>query len=261
MKELFSYSEQSIEGRKALITGASSGIGFATACLLASKGVKIYAVARREEKLQELARLIKEHSKSECHFLVGNITDSSFVETMRANKFFDVDILVNNAGLAIGKDEVANSDVNDWKLMIDTNITAAFRMIREALVFMKKHGGDIVNVASIAGHESYAHGAVYCASKHALLSFAEALRKETYGQDIRVMNLSPGMVQTEFSQVRFKGDKSKADSVYKGMNPLTPNDMAAHIAYMLTRPRHVCVDEILTLATDQGSATTVFRRG
>jgi 3-hydroxy acid dehydrogenase/malonic semialdehyde reductase len=171
-----------------------------------------------------------------------------------------LEVLINNAGLALGRDRVENSHFADWEVMINTNITASFRLAHAVVPWMLKAGkGDIINLCSVAGHYTYPGGAVYCATKHAVLAFTRVLREETCGRNIRVMQLSPGMVNTEFSRVRFKGDHLAADATYKNMSPLLPEDIARMITFMLEQPRHVVIDEIITMPTDQGSPTTVLR--
>jgi 3-hydroxy acid dehydrogenase / malonic semialdehyde reductase len=244
-----------LSGKKILITGASSGIGSALAHELYERGAKLYLVARREERLVELAQ------KLNAQYLVADITNSNFLSQLQDTWGLEFDGLINNAGLAIGKSHVADSDPNDWDAMLETNVTALFRLTHAVLPSMlKNQHGDILNVCSIAGHLSYAGGAVYCATKHAVSAFTKALREETCGQNVRVMQISPGMVETEFSLVRFQGDKSKAQDVYQGMTPLTAQDIARQMIFMLEQPRHVCIDEIVTMPTDQGSPNKVVRR-
>jgi NADP-dependent 3-hydroxy acid dehydrogenase YdfG len=251
-----SYKTHDLKNRSVLITGASSGIGKAIASALSEQGACLKLVARREDRLKDL----KAQLGGDIEYIVGDITETSTLKVMKQAGFFDVDICINNAGLASGLSHYYNSLEDDINMMLDLNIKAVFQITRKCLPYLKQHGGDILNISSVAGHESYANGAVYCATKHAIKAFSQALRKETYGEDIRVMMLSPGMVETEFSIVRFKGDKDKADKVYQGLRPLTPEDMAQHVLYMLTRPRHVNIDDLLCLSTDQASATIAKRR-
>lgn len=246
-----------LTGKRVLITGASAGIGMALATALASQGCKLFLVARRESKLKELASELGDNA----FVIAGDINHAETFEKIRKVTEENVDILFNNAGLALGRDPVASLSLNDMDEMIDTNIRANFRMIREVLPWMiKKGGGDIVNVCSVAGHYSYPGGSVYCATKFAVNAFTKVLREETCGQNIRVMQLSPGMVNTEFSTVRFKGDTNTADNVYAGIDPLTAQDMAEMVVFMLERPRHVVIDEIITMPLQQGAITTVARR-
>lgn len=171
-----------------------------------------------------------------------------------------MDVLINNAGLALGREKVEASTLLDWEQMISTNITANFRMVHAILPWMlEQKSGDIINLSSVAGHYTYPGGAVYCATKHAVKAFTRVLREETCGRNIRVMQISPGMVKTEFSQVRFKGDLAAAEAVYSGMTPLTGEDIARMMVFMLEQPRHVVIDEMITMPLDQGSPTTIHR--
>lgn len=244
--------------KRILITGASSGIGRALAKILHPDNYELFLLARREDKLIELQ---KELNHSKIHLLPFDVNDDQTFDKIRKITNSQIDILINNAGLALGREKVESCDFMDWNQMINTNIVANFKMVHLVLPWMLKlGGGDIINLCSIAGHYSYQGGAVYCATKHAVNAFTRALREETAGRNIRVMQISPGMVHTEFSKVRFKGDDKVADSVYAGMTPLYPEDIASMILFMLERPRHVVIDEIITMPQDQGSPTTVFRR-
>lgn len=241
--------------KRALITGASSGIGRAIAVSLAKSGVDVYLVARREDKLRELAR------ETGGKYLVADVNDKDIASKLESFTLKKIDILINNAGLALGRDKVESASWEDLQGMIDTNITANFRVAHAVVPWMLRNGGgDIINLCSIAGHHTYPGGAVYCATKHAVLAFTRALREETAGKNLRVMQVSPGMVDTEFSAVRFKGDVNLAKTVYKGMEPLVAEDIAEMMMFMLSRPRHVVIDEIITMPTAQGSPTTVVRK-
>jgi 3-hydroxy acid dehydrogenase/malonic semialdehyde reductase len=244
--------------KRVLITGASSGIGRALAVMLSEKGYELFLVARREEKLHELKSLL---TNSKVHIIPCDLNKPDSLDKIKDVTKSHIDILINNAGLALGRDKVHDGQLDDWSQMIDTNITANFRMVHLVLPWMIQHGlGDIINLCSIAGHYAYQGGAVYCATKHAVKAFTRALREETAGQNIRVMQISPGMVQSDFSKVRFKGNDKLADAVYSGMTPLTPEDIASMMLFMLERPRHVVIDEIITMPQDQGSPTTIVRR-
>ena len=179
---------------------------------------------------------------------------------MQENNFFDVDILINNAGLAIGREHFEDYLEDDYMRMIDVNIKSAFRMVHKVLPFMnKKQEGDIICISSIAAHIPYEGGAVYTATKHALRAFCTSVRQETCGKNIRLIQISPGLVDTEFSTVRFKGDKKQADDVYKGMTPLVADDIAHQIVSTILLPRHVNIDEMLIIPTDQGGISKVVR--
>lgn len=252
----------SLNGKRALITGASSGIGRATAFSLAHKGCELFLLARRKEKLKEVqAEIQKKYPATKVHLLVGDVNDAALAAEVIAATNKKVDILINNAGLALGREKAENSDFEDWEKMITTNITANFRMVHLVLPWMlEAGGGDIINLCSVAGHYTYSGGAVYCATKHAVNAFTRVVREETCGRNIRVMQISPGMVDTEFSTVRFKGDTKVAESVYAGMTPLNGEDIARMMTFMLEQPRHVVIDEMITMPADQGSPTTISRR-
>jgi 3-hydroxy acid dehydrogenase / malonic semialdehyde reductase len=248
-------------GKKVLITGASSGIGRSVALALADKGAELILLARRADRLKQLSSLLKEkYSSLAVHSLAIDINSPSLEDELSKVTQGKVDVLINNAGLALGREKVSDSDILDWELMISTNVTANFKMVRHILPGMLAQGfGDIINMCSVAGHYTYPGGAVYCATKHAVKAFTRVLREETCGKNIRVMQISPGMVNTEFSTVRFKGNKDLADSVYRDMTPLCGDDIARMIVFMLEQPRHVVIDEIITMPSDQGSPTTVHR--
>ncbi|MCE3011621.1 MAG: SDR family oxidoreductase [Proteobacteria bacterium] len=242
-------------GKKILLTGASSGIGEALALALFDKGASLFLVARRADRLQALAQ------KTSANYLAMDITQPDFVSELEKKFGLHFDGLINNAGLALGRGPYSTSLLSDSERMLQVNVEAAFRLTHALLPKMlEQGGGDILNLCSIAGHWTYPGGAIYCATKHALWAFTKALREETCGKNLRVMQISPGMVESEFSEVRFKGDKDKAREVYQGMTPLSPADIARMIVFMLEQPRHVCIDELITMPTDQGSPTTVARR-
>jgi NADP-dependent 3-hydroxy acid dehydrogenase YdfG len=246
-----------LKGKRILITGASSGIGKATALLVAREGAEVFLIARRTEKLEELQDEIGENT----HILTADVNDPHIEKKLSQFTGEKLDVLINNAGLALGRDKVEASPWSDIETMINTNITANFRIAHAVVPWMlKAGGGDIINLCSVAGHYTYQGGAVYCATKHAVLAFTRTLREETAGRNLRVMQISPGMVDTEFSTVRFKGNSEIADSVYKGMDPLTAEDIADMMLFMLTRPRHVVIDEIITMPMAQGSIGTVVRK-
>jgi len=245
----------------ALITGASSGIGRAMALSLGSKVTRLILVARRQELLNELkSELVLLHPKLVVEVLVYDVNDPELIPAIEKASGKKIDILINNAGLAIGRDKVDTSNFSEWEQMISTNVTANFKMAHLVVPWMLKHGGgDIINLCSVAGFLTYPGGAVYCATKHAVHAFTRVLREETAGKNIRVMQISPGMVNTEFSTVRYKGDKALADKTYEGMEPLVGEDIARMMQFMLDQPRHVVIDEIVTMPTAQGSPTTVVR--
>jgi NADP-dependent 3-hydroxy acid dehydrogenase YdfG len=245
----------------ALITGASSGIGLAMAKSLASKGLDLLLVARRLDRLEQLrSDLLKEFPKLKIDIIDSDINDNNLAQRIEKVSGGKIDILINNAGLALGKETIEKSSFSDLEQMISTNVVANFKMVHLVVPWMLQNGGgDIINICSVAGIHTYPGGAVYCATKHAVHAFTKVLREETCGRNLRVMQISPGMVNTEFSTSRFKGDKVQADKVYEGMTPLTAEDIARMMQFMLDQPRHVVIDEIITMPADQGSPTTVFR--
>lgn len=245
-----------------LVTGGSSGIGAATGRLLAQRGAEVIMVARRRERLELQAEAIRQECPTaKLRLLELDVTAPDALERLRASGALDVHGLINNAGLALGRDPVHTSKWADAEQMLKVNVEAALRLAHAVVPLMLQRGqGDIVNLCSVAGHWTYPGGAIYCATKHALWAFTKALREETCGKNLRVMQISPGMVETDFSRVRFGGDEALAQKVYTGMTPLSAQDIAEQILFMLERPRHVCIDELVTMPTDQGSPTTVSRR-
>jgi 3-hydroxy acid dehydrogenase/malonic semialdehyde reductase len=256
---------RSLEGEVAYITGASSGIGAATALRLASLGAQLVLCARRRDRLDDVSSQIqREFPETRIFSHTCDVRDDDAVAAWLAAGDQHVGpptILVNNAGLAKGADRVTDAVVDDWDLMIDTNVRSVVRLTKRVLPGMIARGrGDIVMIGSVAGSDTYAGGSVYCATKAAVQVFANALRKEVLGTPLRVMNFEPGMVDTEFSVVRFAGDTERAGRVYQGVNPLRGDDIADCIAFAITRPLHMSLDRMLILATDQAGATLVHRR-
>lgn len=245
----------------ALITGASAGIGKAMAWSLASKQLTLILVARRLNRLQEFkSEILKKYPDNIIHLIDSDVNALDLSERISQVSNQRIDILINNAGIAIGKDKIETSQFPDWEQMISTNITANFKMAHLVVPWMLKNGGgDIINLCSVAGFLTYPGGAVYCATKHAVHAFTRVLREETAGRNLRVMQISPGMVNTEFSTARFKGNKALADKTYEGMEPLVGEDIARMMQFMLDQPRHVVIDEIITMPMAQGSPTTVVR--
>ena len=263
---LFSLDSQQvpINGKTALISGCSSGIGKATACALAAAGCDLILVARRADKLDELrGEILKRRPDAKVDVCVGDVCDDALYENLRARHLHEkVDILVANAGLAAGKETVGSAAISDWQTMMDANCMGAFRLINLIVPEMERNGGGhIVATGSIAGLEPYEGGSVYCASKAALHSFMKALRYETHSKNVRVTVLAPGLVGegTEFSEVRFKGDGSKAAATYKGFSELRSTDCAAQILWALRQPAHVNIDMLHVMPTSQGGATRLHR--
>jgi NADP-dependent 3-hydroxy acid dehydrogenase YdfG len=237
----------------AVITGASSGIGAATAVRLANEGFDVVLGARRMDKLREVAEA------SGGRPLPLDVTDGGSVAAF-AQEIAELDVLVNNAGLASGLQPVGELEEDRVRLMMETNVLGLLRTTQALLPKLEAgDGGHIVNVGSIAGFETYPGGAGYTASKHAVRAISQTMRIDLLGRPIRITEVSPGMVETEFSMVRFDGDLDKAAKVYEGLKPLTGEDVADCIAWAVTRPRHVDVDEIVVRPVAQATATMVTR--
>lgn len=246
----------------AIITGATAGIGEATANELAKLGFNLILTGRRKERLETVKEKIEVEFGMDVSIHAFDIREREQVEKFCRNEIGDksIDVLVNNAGLASGLSPLHEGDIEDWEKMIDTNVKGLLYITREiAPRMVEQKSGHIVNVGSIAGIEVYPNGNVYCATKHAVKAISEGLRKELFDKGIKVTNIAPGLVETEFSIVRFHGDKQRADSVYTGMQPLTATDIADCIEFAVTRPAHVNVADMLILPSDQGSATQVNR--
>jgi len=247
----------------ALITGASSGIGKATAQVLALNGFDLIITGRRKPMLDELSEKITKETNAEVLSLCFDVRNFDEVEKAFESipqRWENIDLLINNAGLAVGLAPVYTGVVDDWERMIDTNVKGLLyisRLVTPRMVARK--AGHIINLSSIAGHEVYANGAAYCASKHAVMAITKTMRIELLPFGIKVSSISPGMVDTEFSTVRFKGDKEKADNVYKGLTPLYAIDIAEAVLFMATRPTHVNIDELIIMPTDQASARDFHR--
>lgn len=245
----------------ALVTGASSGIGAATARALAGAGYRLILCGRREERLDALAAELA----VPCQVLVFDVADFAMAEAALASLpegWRAVDLLVNNAGNAHGLAPIHEGSLADWDAMLDSNVRGLLyltRLVSPAMV--ERRSGHIVNIGSIAGRQAYANGTVYCATKTAVAMLSDGMRIDLNPYGIKVTNIEPGMVETEFSLVRFKGDASRADNVYKGLTPLTAEDVAETILWVATRPAHVMVGDILLLPTAQASATVVNRQG
>ncbi len=245
--------------KQALVTGASSGIGQATARALAEKKINLILLARRRDRLEELAKDLRTHHNVDIQIVVLDLADpKTFValQTLPST----IDILINNAGLAKGIEKVQDAKLEDWQSMIDTNVSGLLRVTRALLPKMILAGrGHIVNVGSVAGRWVYPGGAVYCASKFAVRAISEGLRMDLLGTPIRVTNIEPGMVETEFSEVRLNSQE-RAKSVYKGMTPLSAVDVAETILWSLSRPAHVNIQELVIMPTDQAAIGLVHRR-
>ena len=254
----------SLKNQCILITGASSGIGQSCAHLFAEAGAKLILAARRKEKLQILADTLQKQYQIQTLLLCLDVQDPQAVTTAIEGlpvPWKAIDVLINNAGLSRGLDKQYEAPRQDWEEMIDTNIKGLLYMSRAVVPGMvKREHGHVVNIGSIAGRQTYSGGSVYCATKAAVKSLSEGLKIDLIGTPIRVTNIEPGLVETEFSNVRFRGDDDKANSVYTGMIPLTPDDIADTILFAVTRPAHVNISEIFVMPTDQSSVVHVHRR-
>lgn len=261
-----------LEGKTILITGASSGIGASTAKEFARtspKNLKLILTARRIDSLKQVAAEIKEEVGDGVQVLpvkldVSNPEEiNNFVPSLPA-EFKEIDVLVNNAGLVKGVAQAPNIAAEDMKVMFDTNVTGLVNMTQAILPIFKKRPeggrGDIINIGSIAGREPYPGGGIYCATKAAVKSFTEALRKELISTRIRIIEIDPGQVETEFSVVRFYGDKSKADAVYAGCEPLTGDDIAEVIVFAAGRRENVVIADTLIFPSHQAGATSMHRK-
>ncbi|MBW4664938.1 MAG: SDR family oxidoreductase [Chroococcus sp. CMT-3BRIN-NPC107] len=246
----------SLQNQTVLITGASSGIGEACARVFAEAGAKLILVARRQERLEELA---KELSNTSVHSLVLDVCDRAAVEAALST-VSAVDILINNAGLSRGLNKLQEGEFQDWEEMIDTNIKGVLYLTRLIVPGMINRGrGHVVFLGSTAGHQTYPNGNVYCATKAAVRVISEGLKQDLLGTPIRVSSVDPGLVETEFSQVRFRGNSDRAKTVYQGLTPLTPMDVAEVILFCATRPPHVNLSEVLLMPTDQ-AGSMLFNR-
>lgn len=238
----------------AVVTGASSGIGAATAEALAKAGYAVVVGARRINRLRELAERI------DCRALVLDVTDPASIASF-AESVPSAHVLVNNAGGALGLEPVAETVDEKWIAMFETNVLGLMRVTRAFLPALERSGGGhIVNIGSIASFEVYAGGAGYTAAKHGARAVTETLRQELLGKPIRVTQIDPGMVETEFRLVRFDGDSARAGATYAGMTPLTATDIADAIVWTVTRPQHVNIDQMTIRPLDQATATLVHRR-
>lgn len=246
-----------------VVTGASAGIGAATAAIYARNGARLALGARRLDRLEAMATELKKLGAADLSVHALDVADQASVDDF-ADKILArhgrVDVLVNNAGLAAGLDPVESGKDSDWQAMLDINVYGLLRVTRRFIPEMKKQGrGHIVNMGSIAGFHTYANGAVYAGTKHAVKAISGALRLELNGTPIRVSEVDPGMVETEFSIVRLK-DEERAKAVYQGMTPLSADDIAECVYFATSRPAHVNIDHIVIMPTDQASVYKTHRR-
>lgn len=250
--------------KTAFITGASAGIGAACAKTLAKEGFRLILAARRADRLQELTEELQHAHQSEIHQIVLDVRDRKAVENAIAGlpaAWQNIDVLINNAGLSQGLDPIQGGDLDDWDRMIDTNIKGLLYVTRAVLPGMQANNrGHIVNIGSIAGKEVYPNGNVYCATKHAVDALSKGMRIDLLPYHIKVTAIHPGMVETEFSLVRFKGDQDRAAAVYHNLEPLLAEDIAEAVWFALSRPAHVNIDDMLIMPSIQANATQILRK-
>ena len=248
----------------ALITGATSGIGRAVADIFAENKYNLIVTGRRSERLQELkAALERQHGISVlalCFDVRSNDEVVRNIESLPV-EWRNIDVLVNNAGLAVGLNRIQDGVLDDWERMIDTNIKGLLYVTRAVSPLMvARNSGHIVNICSIAGKEVYENGNVYCTTKHAVDALSKAMRIDMLGHNIKVTNICPGAVETEFSIVRFKGDTQRAAGTYRGIEPLTGRDIAECIYFAVSLPQHVCINDMMIMPTAQADSRTFNRK-
>lgn len=248
----------------AYITGATSGFGRAIALRLAKKGYNLVITGRRKPLLESLAEEIRKNYDVEVYISNYDVRDLKAVQDAIENlpsNWKKIDILVNNAGLAVGLSNIQNGDIDDWERMIDTNVKGLLYVTRHIAPLMIEQGhGHIINIGSIAGKEVYPNGNVYCATKHAVDALTKAMRIDLLPHKIKVTQIAPGAAETEFSLVRFKGDQQAADNVYKGYEPLTGDDIADVVDYVVSLPKHVCLNDIVMTCLAQAGASNFYKK-
>lgn len=248
----------------ALITGATSGIGRAVADIFAENKYNLIVTGRRSERLQELKVALEQQHGIEVLALCFDVRDNDEVVRNIASlpvEWRNIDVLVNNAGLAVGLNHIQDGVLDDWERMIDTNIKGLLYVTRAVSPLMvARNSGHIVNICSVAGKEVYENGNVYCATKHAVDALSKAMRIDMLGHNIKVTNICPGAVETEFSIVRFKGDTQRAAGTYKGIEPLTGRDIAECIYFAVSLPQHVCINDMMIMPTAQADSRTFNRK-
>ncbi len=256
---------QSIRGKVALVTGASTGIGRATALGLAEEGCALVLTARTTDRLNDTVEAVEQAGAAGVLAVAFDVRERAAVDGAVAGlpeEFAEIAILVNNAGLARGLEKLWADDPENWEEMIDTNTKGLLYVTRAVVPGMvARNAGHVVSLGSTAGWLAYAGGSVYCATKAAERSISDGLRIDLMGTGVRVTSVDPGMVQTDFSEVRFRGDKERAAKVYANITPLTPEDVADAIRYAVTRPAHVNVSSLLLTSIDQANSVTFNRRG
>ena len=254
----------SLKEKWVLITGASSGFGAAAAIAFGTEGANLLLGARRADRLEKVAQEARKAGAAEAQIHLLDVEKTASVQDFilwAKEKTRSLHVLINNAGGAQGMDAIAQGKDEDWEAMIQSNVLGVLRMIRAALPLMPRdNGASIINIGSVAGHAAYEGGSVYCAAKAGELQITRAMRLELFGTGIRVSSVDPGLAETEFSLVRFKGDAAAAKKVYEGTNPLTARDIAETLVWVATRPPHVNIDDIIIKPVDQAAIGKVFRR-
>jgi 3-hydroxy acid dehydrogenase/malonic semialdehyde reductase len=253
-----------LQNKTVLITGASAGIGEACAESFAAAGARLILAARRRAKLEELAERLKNEHGSACHLIELDVRDREKVNAAIAGlpaEWSAIDILLNNAGLSRGLEKLHESYWLDWEEMIDTNIKGLLWVSRAVVPGMvERDAGHIINIGSIAGHQVYPGGHVYCGTKHAVRAINQGMRIDLMGTKVRCTTVDPGMVETEFSEVRFRGDSERAEAVYSNFPPLRAVDIAETVLFCATRPPHVNIQEMLVMPTDQAAVYSSYPR-
>jgi serine 3-dehydrogenase len=253
-----------LKNKIVLVTGATSGIGHASALAFAAKGAKLILAARRTDRLKAFAKGLKLKYGTETYLITLDVRKqkdvAAAVKSLPA-KWQNIDVLLNNAGLSRGLDKLHEGSIKDWDEMLDTNVKGLLYVSRAVVPLMvKRNSGHIINIGSIAGHEVYPKGNVYGASKFAVDAITKGMRMDLVDTDVRVTTIDPGMVETEFSIVRFHGDNKKAKAVYTGITPLTPDDVADAVIYAATRPVNVVVADLILLPNKQAAAMVAHRK-
>jgi NADP-dependent 3-hydroxy acid dehydrogenase YdfG len=255
---------QNLNGKSVFITGASSGIGEACALAFAAEGARLLLAARRLERFQKLTPKLKDAGAANIHTFSLDVRDAAQVQSQLdalPEEWKAIDILVNNAGLSRGLEKLHEGKLQDWDEMIDTNVKGLLYVTRAVVPGMVARGrGHVVNLGSTAGEMTYPNGAVYCGSKAAEHAINDGLRQDLLGTPVRVTSIDPGMVETEFSEVRFRGDKERAAKVYQGLTPLQPSDVADAIVWAATRPAHVNIARVLLTSIDQANSLLFNRK-
>lgn len=244
-----------------LITGATSGIGRSCAYLFAQNNHDLIITGRRKNRLEEISGDLESKYDIRVHNITLDLRDNEAVKkaiSSLPDEWKQIEILVNNAGLAVGLNTIQDGDIDDWERMIDTNIKGLLYMSRVVLPkFVEQNYGHVINIGSIAGKEVYPNGNVYCATKHAVDALTKSMRIDMVKHGVKVTQVAPGAIETEFSLVRFKGDKDKANNIYKGFQPLSPDDIANVVYYTTTLPAHVNINDLVIMPTAQASATVL----